>query len=117
MKEYMLLFWSDEKKGATLSPSEMQAIVTRWLAWVDSLKEQKLVEGRGVRLDSSRKTRTLKGATKLVSDGPFIESKEAIGGVLFIKARDIDQAVEIATGCPVFAYGGSVEIRSILAME
>jgi len=53
----------------------------------------------------------------LVSDGPFIESKEAIGGVLFIKARDIDQAVEIATGCPVFAYGGSVEIRSILAME
>ncbi len=50
---------------------------------------------------------------RTVTDGPFVESKEAVGGYVLIQARDMAEAVEIAKGCPIFANRGSVEIRPI----
>jgi len=56
----------------------------------------------------------LKGA-KQITDGPYAESKEIVGGYLGIKANDLDEAIEIAKGCPIFDYDGSTEVREILS--
>ena len=53
------------------------------------------------------------GKKKTVTDGPFIEAKEMVGGYLIVNAKDIDEAVEISKGCPIFDMDGKLEVRQI----
>ena len=108
--EYMLLFrgthWDKD-----LSPEEVQKMVTQWYAWFERLtQEGKCKAGhpleREGRIVSARKGRT-------VADGPFAESKEAIGGYFLLQVDDFDEAVEIAKQCPGLAYGIDVEVRPV----
>ena len=108
--EYMLLFrgthWDKD-----LSPEEIQKLVTRWYAWFEGLmQEGKCKAGhpleREGKIVSGRKGRT-------VADGPFAESKEAIGGYFLLQVDDLDQAVEIANQCPGLEYGIDVEVRPV----
>jgi hypothetical protein len=108
--EYMLLF-----RGTTwdkdLSPEEIQKMVTQWYAWFERLtQEGKCIAGhpleREGKIVSGRKGRT-------VADGPFAESKEAIGGYFLLHVNDINEAVEIAKQCPGLAYGIDVEVRPV----
>ena len=55
----------------------------------------------------------INGKMKVVTDGPFIEAKEFVGGYLIINAKDIDEAVEISKGCPIFDMDGRLEVRQI----
>ncbi len=57
------------------------------------------------------------GKAKVVTDGPFIEAKEMVGGYLIVNAKDIDEAVEISKGCPIFEEDGKVEVRQLQKME
>ena len=108
--EYMLLFRGTHwDKG--LSPEEIQKMVGQWYAWFERLtQEGKCKAGhpleREGKIVSSRKGRT-------VADGPFAESKEAIGGYFLLQVDDLDEAVEIAKDCPVLEYGSTVEVRPI----
>jgi hypothetical protein len=68
------------------------------------------VEGRPLLPEAKRLT----GADKVVTDGPFAESKELVGGYLIVKAKDFNQAVEAAKGFPDFELNGGVEIREVL---
>ena len=52
-----------------------------------------------------------------MADGPFAESKDVIGGFSIIEARDLEQAAQIASGCPVLDIGGSVEVRPVMQMN
>jgi hypothetical protein len=52
----------------------------------------------------------------VVTDGPFTEGKEIVGGYLIVKAKDINEAASISKGCPIFEVGGTVEIREIAPM-
>ena len=54
---------------------------------------------------------------KHVINGPYVEIKEAIGGMIFVRAADYDEAAEIAKGCPVLEVGGNVEIRKAATPE
>jgi hypothetical protein len=108
--EYMLLFrgthWDKD-----LSPEEIQKMVTRWYAWFERLmQEGKCKAGhpleREGKIVSGRKGRT-------VADGPFAESKEAIGGYFLLQVDDLDEAVEIANQCPGLDYGIDVEVRPV----
>ena len=54
---------------------------------------------------------------KVVSDGPFAEGKEIVGGYLIVNAADLDEAAEISKGCPIFKNNGEVEVREILSMD
>jgi hypothetical protein len=107
---YMLLFrgtqWDKD-----LSPEAIQKMVTQWYAWFDRLtQEGKCKAGhpleREGKIVSGRKGRT-------VADGPFAESKEAIGGYFLLHVDDLNEAVEIAKQCPGLDYGIDVEVRPV----
>jgi hypothetical protein len=56
------------------------------------------------------------GASKAVTDGPYVEAMDSIGGYMLIEAKNMDQAVELAKGCPILESDGTVEIRPIVSM-
>src|SRR6266481_4730803 len=108
--EYMLLFrGNDWYKG--LSPEEMQKISGQWMAWFERLTAQgKAVAGNP--LEKEGKIVSGKNG-RVVADGPFAESKEAIGGYFLLQVKSLDEAVAIAKECPGLAYGAVVEVRPV----
>lgn len=65
----------------------------------------------------SQSGKTVIGKNKTVTDGPFLEGKEIVGGYLVCKANTYDEAIQIANGCPVLEIGGIVEVREITKMD
>ena len=110
-QEYLLLFRGSGNWYKELSPEELQQCMGTIKAWFDGLTEKGIVKG-GQPLVSEGRTISGKGG-RTVSDGPFAESKETIGGYTLILADSLDEAVKIAQGCPPLAYGGSVEVRPV----
>ena len=110
MSEFVYLFRNGEK----MSPETMQEQMTKWVAWMKELGEKGLLKSPGHPLERSGKL--VSGAKKTVTDGLFTEAKDIIGGYMLIEARDIDHAVEISRGCPIFNAGGAVEIRPTMRM-
>ncbi|MGA3172215.1 MAG: YciI family protein [Chthoniobacteraceae bacterium] len=108
--EYILLFRGDDwHKG--LSAEETQQAATRMMDWFKKLTFDGTVLG-GNPLDREGKIVSGKGG-RIVSDGPFAESKEAVGGYFLVRATSLDEAVAIAQDCPILAYGAQVEVRHI----
>jgi hypothetical protein len=86
----------------------------KWFAWVDKLTKQgRYIAGEPL-LPGGK---TISGSKKSVSDGPFTESKEVIGGFFTITAASLDEAVEIAKDCPDYELDGSVEVREIMKVD
>jgi hypothetical protein len=108
--EYILLFrGTDWHKG--LSPEEIQEVVKQMYAWLDRLTaEGKAKVGKPLfpegKVVSQKKGRS-------VADGPFAESKEAIGGFFLLEVGSLDEATEIAKNFPGLNYGASVEVRPV----
>jgi hypothetical protein len=113
MKDFLLVFRMNAGEMPKSSPEEMQANTKRWMDWIGSIAAQNKLTDRGNRLAPSGKV--LK-PNNVIADGPYTEIKESIGGYSIIKADDIDEATEIAKGCPGLSMGGSVEVREINAM-
>ena len=108
--EYLLLFrGSNWDKG--LSPEQLQKTVDQFMAWFERLKEQGRVKA-GQPLERTGKIVSGKNG-RTVADGPFAESKEAIGGYFLLQVDDLDEAVAIAKQCPVLEYGSTVEVRPV----
>lgn len=108
----MLLFRGNEWHNG-LSPEEMQQISERWMAWFKGLMEKGTATA-GAPLE--REGRLVSGKSgRVVSDGPFAESKEAIGGYFLLKVATLDEAVAIAQQCPGLPYGAKVEVRAVAA--
>ncbi|AWI24635.1 YciI family protein [Flavobacterium pallidum] len=110
MKNFLFIFRADHNKAPQLSPEEMQANTKRWMDWIGSIAAQNKLVDRGNRLEDSGKI--VKSST-LVTDGPYSEIKETIGGYTMIQADDYDEATELAKGCPIFDVGGHVEVREV----
>ena len=107
MEKFMYLF----RGGLNGSPEEMQENMQKWLAWVDKLSKQgKYVSGEPL-LPGGK---TIAGPKMAITDGPFIEGKEVIGGFFIVNAKDYAEAVEMAKDCPDYAHGGSVEVRQVM---
>jgi hypothetical protein len=106
---YMLLFRGTELRKS-LSPEEMQKVSEDWMAWFKRLTQQgKAVAGNPL----EREGKIVSGKERIVSDGPFAESKEAIGGYFLLDVATMDEAVAIARECPGLAYGIRVEVRPV----
>jgi hypothetical protein len=113
MKEFMLIF-SGPDYSHHLSPDQSQAQFGKWYAWVEDLKKKGLYkEGRPL-LPTGGKT--VKGKQPVVTDGPFAESKEIVGGYFIIEVASMEEAVAIAKHCPDFELEGQVEIREVMKM-
>jgi hypothetical protein len=106
---YMLIFrGTDWYKG--LSPEEMQQVADRWMAWFNGLKEEgKCIAGNPL----EREGKIVSGKNRVVSDGPFAESKETIGGYFLLKVNNLEEATVIAQQCPGLPYGIRVEVRPV----
>ena len=105
---YMLIFrGTDWYKG--LSPEQMQQVADRWMAWFNGLKN----EGTAIAGNPLEREGKIVGKNRVVSDGPFAESKETIGGYFLLKVRSMDDAVAIAQQCPGLPYGIRVEVRPV----
>ena len=114
MSQFLFIYRDPvQKKGPELSPDQMQAHIQKWFdwlgageqaGWVVAMGDALTPEGRVVHADSS------------VTDGPYVESKELVGGYSVIEAADYDAACEHARGCPIYSMGGCVEVREIAVL-
>jgi len=106
---YMLLFRGTDWYK-TLSPDQIQNVMAQWGAWFNGLaQEGKLKAGQPL----EREVKVVSGKNRTVSDGPFAESKEAVGGYFLLTVDNFDDAVAIARDCPGLEYGISVEVRPV----
>jgi hypothetical protein len=111
---YLLLFRnSGPETHAHLSSAERETLIKRWNAWYDELASQgKALDGRPLELA----TRVVSGANGTrVTDGPFAEAKEAVGGYVVLMVNGREEATEIAQRHPGLAYGLIIEVRQMAA--
>jgi hypothetical protein len=113
MKEFLFLYRTDYAKMQHATKEDADAMLKKWMDWLGGIAAQNKLTGKGERLHSTGK---IVKADNIVTNGPYTDIKESIGGYSFIKASSYDEAVEFAKNCPVLSTGGSVEIREIDAM-
>ena len=113
MSKFMYVFRGGAFVTDGLSPTEMQSHLGKWGAWIGELASAGHHQG-GDPVQNGGKV--VSGSAKTVTDGPYAELKDLVTGNLVIEAVDIDKATELAMGCPVFEFDGSVEIRPIADM-
>lgn len=118
MSEFVLLYRSTNEayKEATGSPEKAQQAMAKWQAWFKGMNEKGQLKNLGQPLDRSA-GRVVVGKKKTVTDGPYVEAKEVVGGYSIIEAPDLDHAAQFASGCPILEVGGSVEVRPIAQMS
>jgi hypothetical protein len=109
---FLYLFRGGDNGSA--SPEDMQRTMQKWGAWVETLAKENRMRG-GDPLETQGKL--VSGKAKTVTDGPFAEAKDVVGGYLLVAASDLAQATELAKGCPIFELGGAVEVRAIRPMR
>ena len=115
MKEYLFLFRGGD--GATLqqSPEKWQAHMQKWMQWMGSLQEKGQLIGAQ---PLGKNGKQITGNKKTITDGPFMEGKEMVGGYLMCRADNYDEAIEIAKDCPILEFDdGKVEVREIQELK
>ena len=112
MEKFIYLFRGGLDHNA--SPEAMQASMQKWNNWMQSLQKNNTMAGGEPLMETGKQ---LTGTKKVVTDGPFIEAKEMVGGYLVVNAKNLDEAVEIAKGCPIFETNGRVEVRQVRKMD
>lgn len=95
------------------SPQELQQQMQKWGAWIQQLRQDGHFKA-GDPLENGGKV--VRGRKKAVTDGPYAEAKDLVGGYLLIEAQNLDQATELSRGCPGLDVDGTVEIRPIASM-
>ena len=112
--EYLLLFrgphWDKD-----LSAEEVQQLMGRVMDWFDGLKRQGKVKAGQPLGNEGRTVSSSKGRRATVADGPFAESKEAVGGYLLVQADSLEEAVALAQTNPTLEHGVTIEVRPVLA--
>lgn len=111
MNEFVFLYRGGESGR---SPERVQQMMQKWMAWFKELAEKGHIKDRGQPLERTGKL--VHGKRKAVTDGPFAESKDVIGGYTLIVAKDIDQAAELSKGCPILEVEGQVEVRPVMKL-
>jgi len=107
MSKFILLLHEGPKAfPPDISPDQIQAIIQRYVAWRAKVQQngRKLTEGQG---------RMMKGAgSAKVTDGPYAEAREVIGGLFIVDAKNYDEVVELSKDCPHLDFG-TIEIREV----
>ena len=97
-----------------MSPEAMQKNMDAWFAWMGELKSKGHLEAGEPLEDGGKVLKGKRGQS--VTDGPYAEGKEEVGGYLIVTASDLNHAAELAKGCPIFESGGNVEVREVAPM-
>lgn len=114
MKKFLLLLHEDIEQINELSPKEMGELANAHMAWANKLAESgHLISGDGLHENGV----LIKGKGGIIKDGPYLESKELVGGYYLIQAENLDIVVQLAKDCPCHLWGGTTEIRPIMEMD
>jgi hypothetical protein len=109
MNDFLYLYRGGQWQDRT--PEQMQTTMQKWMTWMKELGDKGHIKDMGHPLDQSGK---IVKAHKAVTDGPFAEAKDLIGGYTLVQAQDLAHAAELTSGCPIFDAGGFVEVRPIM---
>ena len=112
MSEFVFLYRGGE---VGRSPERAQQMMQKWMTWLKELGAKGHIKDQGQPLERTGKL--VKGKQKTVTDGPFPEAKDIVGGYTLVQARDLDQAVELSKGCPILEVDGAVEVRPVMKMN
>jgi hypothetical protein len=111
IKEYLFLFRGGDGKQLQQSPELWQQHMQKWMQWMAELSANGKFIGAQPLNETGKK---ISGSGKLISDGPFMDGKEMVGGYLMCKATNYEEAIDIAKECPILEFDdGVVEIREI----
>ena len=111
--QYTLLIYDDETLWARMSEAERGGLMQEYFAFTAALREAgAFVDGAPLQPTQTATTVRVRHGEGLVTDGPFAETKEQLGGVFFVECDDLDQAIEMAARVPL-AQRGAVEIRPV----
>jgi hypothetical protein len=111
MAEFLYVYRGGERSD---SPQQSEAQMQKWVAWMKELGEKGHIKDRGQPLELTGKV--VRGKQKVVTDGPYTESKDLVGGYTLVEAKDLAHAAELSKGCPIFESGGLVEVRPVMEM-
>jgi len=111
MSDFLFLYRGGQRGT---SPEEGEQIMQRWVAWMKELGQKGHLKDGGQPLEPTGKV--VSGKKKVVTDGPYTESKDLVGGYTIVTANDLDAAAELSKGCPIFDRGGLVEVRPVMEM-
>jgi len=111
--KYLCLIYSDEKNLATMSKSDMDALMSEYNQFTESIKKSgQYIGGEALQPVHTATTVRIRNGKMSTTDGPFAETKEQLGGFYFIEARDLNDAIQVASRIPS-AKHGSIEVRPI----
>ncbi len=118
---YVLLIYGDESRAVQMTPEQIQearaAVMPDWIALFQDLEQSgKLVDGNELSMSTDAKTVRIRDGQALVTDGPYAETKEALGGYFLLDCDNLDEAIEWAAKIPG-AHRGSVEVRPVMNYE
>lgn len=114
MKDFMMIFIGADYQELGLSPEELQGRMGKWFAWGDKMGKQGILKGGEALVPSIKR---VIGQNRTVSDGPFADSKEIVGGYYIVSAENADAVVQIAQDYPDYDLGGTVEIREVMVFD
>lgn len=112
MPQYMLLLHENPAVFADVTPEMMQQIIARYRSWSDGLRAQGRIQGGNKLRDEGGRHLQRREGRVTVTDGPYSEGKEVIGGYFIVAADDYEQAVRIAQDCPHMEIG-RIEVREV----
>ncbi len=116
MSQFLYLYRMDPSaRTQAMSPERAQQSMQRWMTWLKDLETKGHLKDRGQPLENGGKV--VRGQQKTVTDGPYAEAKDLVGGFTLVEAQHIDEAVALSRGCPILDGGGSVEVRPVMKMD
>jgi hypothetical protein len=110
MAKFLFVYRRGKDAADNLTPADMQLRQQKWQEWISAgVRKGWLLEPG----DALKQEGRVIKAPRVVTDGPFVESKEIVGGYSIVQAETIDEATELAKTCPVLLFGASVEVRGL----
>jgi len=114
MKNFMMLFHSEPNPDFNPTPEQIQEEVKVWQDWMTGIEKQGKLKNPGEALGFEGKTMHADGS---ITDGPYAEVKEIVGGFIIVSAESIEEAIQLANGCPALSSGDKVEVRDIMILD
>lgn len=113
--EYMILIYSDEAAWASIPPAELPAIFEKWMGYGKAMQDAGVYRaGSQLQPIATATSVRFKQGKVILTDGPFAETREQLGGYYLISTPDLDTAIKWASQCPAIFGGGTVELRPLV---
>jgi hypothetical protein len=110
MPNFLFLYRGGREAYEKMLPDEREAMMERWRAWLSEGLKQGSMRDSG---DGLKRERRVVDSKRVVTDGPYAETKEVIGGFSLVEAESLDAAADLAKGSPVLLVGGTVEVGAL----